>query len=296
MTFAGLINIMLAYNARGRISYILFLTILLEYDKLILNKNIIFVEIALKKVENSTPRLYPKKKVTLYVICAILVVALTVLLIVLLGKESKKENAADPADTEERAAGAETEGFEEYDLGNGIKVTELLPYTGPLYDDNSGAEVENVMAVVVRNDGVERFADLTFTLKIGGAELGFRGMGILPGENYLLVDLNRTPYSFGKIEDSSLGSTMVMADEPSLHSDIFDVSFDDGSITVTNVSGEDFTGIFSLRYKNYVGEYLCGARYSVSFEDGISANSMVEIKADHSDSETSKLIFIAVSP
>lgn len=178
------------------------------------------------------------------------------------------------------------------DLGHGVRITELVSYSGAFVEDGSDEPVSGITAVRVVNEGTENVRLLDFTLTAeDGRTLAFSLTTLLPGQRALVLEQNRAPHTNGKITASTVTRYAPFSFEPSLYPEKLRILCEENAVTVENLSADEMRSV-RLYYKNRVGEeFLGGITYSVNYSD-LPAESSRKGSTSHFRGEASVVIFV----
>lgn len=217
-----------------------------------------------------------KDKKLLFAAAGLVLVAVVVLL-VLFGQGKGEEEPAQDA----------------MDLGQGISLVEVRRYSGMYLEDGSDTIVQDVLAILVENTGEEAVQLATVELHtVDGQLYTFEFTTLLPGEQMLVLEKNRAAYDPTlQVVYAMTNGVAIFAEEPSMHSDVLELSTSDGAITVKNVSGDDFAG-GRVFYKNVSGDLLIGGITYMATVPALQEGQEVTLSAVHYTDSGSRLMFV----
>ena len=180
------------------------------------------------------------------------------------------------------------------ELGDGIILVSIAPYSGAFVEDGSDEQVENIVSAVVRNSGDNAIQLLEFAVGTDNGDAVFSATTILPNTSVLVLEKNRMPYpggdKFGSARITQIGRFI---EEPSFYSDKFEVMGADGNILVKNIGSEDVTGKVVVFYKSVKdGRYFGGITYQATLNGGVPAGETVLVNANHFRINDSRLMFV----
>ena len=213
--------------------------------------------------------------------------------------EKEQTETADGApDTDKEVVTADTDKKEPEktgtDLGDGLFLVSIEPYSGAFVEDGSDEPVENIISIVVKNagDSAVQMVDITLGTDYGDAE--FSATTLLPNTSTVILEKNRMKYpgadKFGAAKIELLGRFI---EEPSFFSDKFEIKGTDGFISVKNKSGKDIPENVRVYYKTVNdGKYLGGITYQATLSGGISAGDTIILSAAHFKIDGSRLMFV----
>lgn len=223
-------------------------------------------------------------------VIAVCIIALVGILIVVFGMGSEKDKDNNDAEN----SNGKVESQDIFDLGNDVKITDFLPYTGTFMEDRTDEEVDDILAIQVTNSGEKYIQTMDITLTAGEIQAQFSISTLFPGETAVVIEKNRMTYSNMPTFDQAQASAVAMFEgNPGMCQDKLEIQCLDGIINVTNISGEDITGDILIYYKNYVsGIYYGGITYRVRIEGGLKAGEIRQGTATHFKPDSSKIVFV----
>lgn len=246
-----------------------------------------------------------KKKPLLWVIL-ILAVILIAVVALLLGRggedgprwslspsmSAQTEETAQSGDAAESLANAAPVNFP-FNLGSGVYVTMLEGFSGLYVEDGADELVENVARITLENSGTEiiQLMDVVLTDR-SGAEYTFRVTTLVPGAVMTVQEQNRAVYDPATEIVAARTENVALFDEAlSLHEELLAITTGDYSITVENVSGEDFPG-GRVFYKTVVdGVYQGGITYMITLPE-LAPGESVQRDSLHFLLSRSELMFV----
>lgn len=253
-----------------------------------------------------------KKKPVLWVILvlAVILIAAAVLLLSRGGEESPRwvlspsmsaqsdERGHSGESVESTGSGAETLVNAEpvnfpFNLGSGVYVTTLESFSGVYVEDGTDELVENVARITLENSGTEtiQLMDVVLTDR-AGAEYTFRLTTLVPGAVMTVQEQNRAAYDPATEIVSARTENVALFDEPlSLHEELLAITTGDYSITVENISGEDFPG-GRVFFKTMVNDvYHGGITYMITLPE-LAPGESVQRDSLHFLLSRSELMFV----
>ena len=237
----------------------------------------------------------PKKtKKTLYLCigaAAVLLLGLALFLLLRGGEEP-------PVDDDDGSTPSAYEGSMSLNVGSGLTIVDIGPYTGMYMEDGSNEIVSGVVMCIVRNDGDRAVEYAEIKLNDGQKDIPFTLTALLPGRSVVLLATDRT------VHDNSATYTATMAQsvaffsyEPSLQADRLQIQGLDGGMNITNISKEDITGDVVVYYKNAASDGLLygGITYRTRISGGIKAGELKQGMTQHFSVKGSEVLFVTVA-
>lgn len=205
-------------------------------------------------------------------------------------EQTASEAAAETLFTQEEVLGK--------NLGYGIYVTDVGPYTGMFMEDGSDEILANILMIIVKNEGEQdiQFADIS--MEIGDQKAQFSLTTLPVGKQMVLLEKNRMTWD-SAVDYSSIYpmvENIVLFQEPvSAQADRFEIDMQDGLLNVRNISGQDIPGKIVVYYKNAADDlYYGGITYRVSIEGGLTNNEIRQVLTKHASKSGSEVVFITV--
>lgn len=213
--------------------------------------------------------------------------------------ENMQNPTSDQAQTTETNSTEEmsstnTEEKDLFDLGNNVKVTGIISYTGAFMEDRTDEVVADVLAIQVTNSGEEYIQTMDIALFTGEMKAEFSLSTLFPGETVVVLEKNRMAYStVPEFERAETSAVAMFSEHPGMCQDQLEIQCLDGIINVTNISGEDITKDIFIYYKNYVnGAYYGGITYRLCIEGGLKAGEIKQGTAAHFNPDNSTIVFV----
>ncbi len=198
-----------------------------------------------------------------------------------------RDDAAEP--TPAVTAAPELAGV---DLGSGLELVSVGRYAGLFVEDGSDDVVSDVFCICVKNNGGSDVQYAHITLTRGSESYNF-DLGTLPvGETVQALELERQKLPENTAELSAALTLFAAFDEPlSMHSDLFEVTASDSTVTVKNLSDEDYSQVY-VYYKNAGSDMLIGG---ITYRVGtpLAAGESVNCYTSHYSEGGSRLLFVS---
>ena len=181
-----------------------------------------------------------------------------------------------------------------FELGNGVKIIGMIPYTGAFMEDRTDEVVTDVLGIQVKNTGETYIQTMDITLTAGETQAQFSLSTLFPGETVVALEKNRMAYSSAPEFEQAKASAVALFEElPGMCEDKLKIQCLNGVINVTNISDKDITGDILIYYKNYVsGMYYGGITYRIRIAGGLKAGQIHQGMAAHFNPDNSKIVFV----
>lgn len=197
---------------------------------------------------------------------------------------------------EPHESGQPIDSFSTIDIGSGIQLTGLSVVSVDFPEDGSGKHLDSVLSATFVNHGEKTLQYAKVNVAIDGKTYTFDISTLPVGKTVRAFDLNKQSVP-EQIEDiNSIAATAqhlaFFAEEPTVHSDKFQITANDSYITVKNISGEDITGEISVFFKNKSGNaYFGGITYRVRVS-GLKAGEELSGYSSHASQNNSEIMFV----
>lgn len=178
----------------------------------------------------------------------------------------------------------------QYDL----VCVEYSSFNGEFPEDGSGRQVQNVAAMLIRNDSAKFLDYALVTCQVGDRTGTFKVTGLPAGASVWVLEQNgltltqRDVFEVKECTDYSFRSDAI------LQTDKLQVTTQNGTVTVTNVSGKTLENV-CIYYKTVFsdGNFFGGITYMLGF-DNLSPNQTVQKQTSHfgADSQIVRYSFL----
>ena len=183
-------------------------------------------------------------------------------------------------------------------IGSGLTVVDIGPYTGMYMEDGSNEIVSGVVMCIVRNDGDRAVEYAEIKLNDGQKDIPFTLTALLPGRSVVLLATDRTAYDKAATYTATMAQSVAFFSyEPSLQADRLQIQGLDGGLNITNISGADITGDVVVYYKNAASDGLLygGITYRTRIVGGIKAGELKQGMTQHFSVKGSEVLFVTVA-
>lgn len=173
-----------------------------------------------------------------------------------------------------------------------IVIQSLKSYEGKFLEDGSDEELDNVVAIELKNNSAKTIEYGNIVIKAGKTELEFH-VSLLPAKSSVIVqEISKNKfksswkYEMEKADFAYLSELDLLEDEVKISAG------ENNSITVTNISGKKIP-VLRLFYKYCLdsGEYVGGIAYTSKIE-GLEKEESITIKPSHFVSNGSRILMV----
>lgn len=176
--------------------------------------------------------------------------------------------------------------------GYGLVLEKLFPYEGIFLEDGTGRKVSGVAMLQVKNGGSLPVEYCELKLSFAGEELSF-SLSALPAGATVLVQ-EKTGKALPESAPTGAVATVIPRDRLELSEDRVRVKDNgDGSLTVTNLTGEDLSEVRIFYKYCKEGVYLGGIAFSLRV-NGLSAKKSVTLKPAHFTSGECRVVMVQI--
>lgn len=184
-----------------------------------------------------------------------------------------------------------------FNLENGLEITEIGTYSGTFMEDGSDEEVQDVLMIKVTNtsDTVLQYTEIVLKEE-SGEEARFALSTLPPNETVVVLEATRKEFKESVNYVSAEAQDVVFFNEGiSMHSDKLELGGLEGAFNIKNISEEDITGDVYIYYKNYEEDlFYGGITYRAKVEGGIKAGEIKQVMTKHYDPETCMVMFVTI--
>lgn len=190
------------------------------------------------------------------------------------------------------------EGSMSLNVGSGLTIVDIGPYTGMYMEDGSNEVVSGVLMCIVRNDGDRAVEYAEIKLNDGQKDIPFTLTALLPGRSVVLLATDRTAHDNSATYTATMAQSVAFFSyEPSLQADRLQIQGLDGGMNITNISDKDIAGDVVIYYKNVAADGLLygGITYRTRISGGIKAGELKQGMTQHFSVKGSEVLFVTVA-
>lgn len=222
--------------------------------------------------------------------CGLIIILLAVTAPVSL---NRKEQDKATEETEMKNNKKTLEQVENIDLGQGLEILDSGVFSGTFVEDGSDENVEEVFALTIANTSDAWLEYAQIIIAAGEETYSFSISALPAGKTARILEQDRKLMPESKEYEVEIKNVAFYKEQPSLHSDMFEISTENQQITVKNISEKDITGDIYVYYKSKLDDvYIGGIAYRAKLSDGLSSGEEQQSYAGHYSKETSELLFV----
>ena len=174
-----------------------------------------------------------------------------------------------------------------------LSVSKMFPYSGSFVEDGSDRAVENICAIRVRNNSASAFQYVSLCFKTDAGEIFFDLTALPAGGAVTVLAKNAEPFRPNIIvSEVSAAKSIEFAEIPSLHSEMFELSLQNGVMGIRNISSKKSAANVYVYYKSTDENGLFGGiTYRINLGD-IPAGKFKQVSPPHFSESSSKVMYI----
>ena len=179
-------------------------------------------------------------------------------------------------------------------LTSAVSVDTVYTATGYFPEDGTDEGVENVLAAKFTNTSDRTLEYMTAVLTVNGEAYNFALTTIPAGASVYVFNTDRkiAPETVTEIS-AEAGYEIFFAEEPGLMQEKLSFEIQNGTIVVTNISGEDIASDIIVYYKSTAGTgYLGGITYRFTVSGGLEAGQSYNAYAPHAYAHMTEIMFV----
>ena len=179
-------------------------------------------------------------------------------------------------------------------LGEGITLTGLHAADALFPEDGSNAPSENLLCAVVHNDTQQTLEYMTFTLQNGDETYDFSVSTLPPGKDVYVFEKNaaQVPEKITELQ-TECQVLLFFTEEPDLMEDTLEITVQDGSIAVKNITDVPIGHEIQVYYKNTENlAYYGGITYFMRVPAGLAAGETYSGYASNASTARTEVMFV----
>ena len=180
------------------------------------------------------------------------------------------------------------------DVTSTVTVDTVYTATGYFPEDGTDEGVKNVLAAKFTNTSDRTLEYMTVVLTVNGEAYNFALTTIPAGASVYVFNTDRktAPKTVTEISAES-GYEIFFAKEPDLKKEKLSFEIQNGTIVVTNISGDDITSDIYVYYKSTADSgYLGGITYRFTVSGGLRAGQSFNAYAPHAYAHMTEIMFV----
>lgn len=180
------------------------------------------------------------------------------------------------------------------DLGEGLQILHIGSYAGMYMEDGTNEAVADVMMVILENMGEQDLQLARINIAYSEFTAEFEATNLPAGERVVLLEKNRHAATAEKYQNIQLKNVVYFQEKMNLQEERIQIKGHNGTLEVTNLSGEDITGDIYIYYKHSASDLLYGGiTYRVAVRGGLKAGQSNMVIAGHYTPESCRILQVS---
>ena len=205
--------------------------------------------------------------------------------------QSGTESATDSAGSPETVP--ETTEPQPIELSDGLVIHYISSYAGIYMEDGTDEPVADVMMIILENTSEQDLQLARISIEYENFTAEFEVTNLPAGEKAVLLEKNRHAAAGQAYQSIQMKNVVFFPEKMGLQEDRIQIEGHNGTLEVTNISGENITGDIYIYYKNSATDLLYGGiTYRVAVRGGLKAGESAAVIAGHYTLGNSRLLLV----
>lgn len=179
-------------------------------------------------------------------------------------------------------------------LGEGLQILHIGSYAGMYMEDGTNEPVADVMMVILKNAAEQDLQLARINIAYSDFTAEFEATNLPAGERVVLLEKNRHAATAEEYQNLQLKNVVYFQEKMNLQEDRIRIKGHNGTLEVTNLSGEDISGDIYIYYKHSASDLLYGGiTYRVAIRGGLKAGQSNMVIAGHYTPETCRILQVS---
>lgn len=179
------------------------------------------------------------------------------------------------------------------ELPDGLRIHYIGSYAGMYMEDGTDEAVTDVMMIVLENTSEEDLQLARISIEYEDFTAEFEVTSLPAGERVVALEKNRHPETSGDYLSIQTKNVVFFQKKMNLQEDRIKIEGANGTLEVTNISGEDIVGDIYVYYKNSARDLLYGGiTYRVAVRGGLKAGESSMVIAGHYTPNNCRLVLV----
>ena len=205
------------------------------------------------------------------------------------------QNDKTPDETESERYDIEipVQSQEEIQLEETLKVVQIGRYTGIYMEDGSDEILSGIMMIQVENTSEQDLQLARIEIAYADVTAQFEVTNLPAGKSAVLLEKNRLALPEGEYQSVAIKNMLYFDQAMSLEAERLEITGGTGYLDVTNISGEDISGVIYIYYKNSASDlYYGGITYRAKIDGGIEAGATMRVLTNHYSPDTCAIVMV----
>ena len=179
------------------------------------------------------------------------------------------------------------------ELSDGLVIHYISSYAGSYMEDGTNEPVADVMMIILENTSEQDLQLARISIEYEGFTAEFEVTNLPAGEKVVALEKNRHPEASGDYLSIQTKNVLFFPEPMGLEEERIEIKGRNGTLEVTNISGEDIPGDIYIYYKNSAADLLYGGiTYRVPVRGGLKAGESTTVIAGHYTPDNSRLLLV----
>ena len=179
------------------------------------------------------------------------------------------------------------------ELSDGLVIHYISSYAGIYMEDGTNEPVADVMMIILENTSEQDLQLARISIEYEGFTAEFEVTNLPAGEKVVALEKNRHPEASGDYLSIQTKNVLFFPEPMGLEEERIEIKGRNGTLEVTNISGEDIPGDIYIYYKNSATDLLYGGiTYRVPVRGGLKAGESSTVIAGHYTPNNSRLLLV----
>ncbi len=213
------------------------------------------------------------------------------------GEQPGKPEQSETGDVQQPLPGqnAEPEATEppSVELPDGLVIHYISSYAGIYMEDGTDEPVSDVMMIVLENTAEQDLQLARISIEYEDFTAKFEVTNLPAGEKVVALEKSRHPGTSEEYLSIQTKNVLFFPEPMGLEEERIEIKGHNGTLEVTNISGEDIMGDIYIYYKNSATDLLYGGiTYRVPVRGGLKAGESTTVIAGHYTPDNSRLLLV----
>lgn len=179
------------------------------------------------------------------------------------------------------------------ELSDGLQILSVSKYAGMYMEDGTNEIVFDVLMIILENTSAQDLQLARINVYYPDATAEFEVTNLPAGEKVVVLEKNRMAMMTDEPLSAEARKVVFFPENMKLQEESIRISGSNGSMEITNISGEDISGDIYVYYKNSAADLLYGGiTYRTSVKGGLKAGESVQVMVGHYSPDTSRILMV----
>lgn len=179
------------------------------------------------------------------------------------------------------------------ELEQGLRIIRMDSYAGVYMEDGSDEIVSDVMMLIVENGAAQDLQLARIDVAYGDFTAEFEVTNLPAGEKVVVLEKNRHSSVSEEYRSVSSRNVVFFPEGMGLQEDRLEITGQQGSIDVKNISETDVAGDIYVYYKNSASDILYGGiTYRAKIENGLAVGETKRVLTGHYSPDNCTVVMV----